>query len=573
MLRSSDDYVQTQYKSVIDKFKSFCGLDIHIREKPLSKSWEEHGKTIENLGSSLRGRGNFQPEDVAETLKELAERVLSESRSVTSRLQVLVTRTMHSEKSPYSITTPLSGLSGGEIELLMVFCAVHLSDAENVFLDEPGHSLHPPQQGQLSRWLTTQRPTSQVCVVISHSTEFISRQTVTSLYHMSFVGDGFKPFKLHVQGRDSGAPGAGPATDQSTEPEASKTNQAQEPNSAQISTRQVTIAQDLVTMLMRPHMRKMFFATGLYFVEGPTDHMVLTAIRHCMMEDASKASEAIIEMKEGDDFLQKMKQARRVMRVRKMDQWDVIDVGGCGEAVKAYKMAKQLKIPCAVILDADAITVKHKKELKPLVPETWRESVLYKQLSKLAASLQDAKDLLSNIKTAFDESKSIREELEKYGFWVWDDDLESAVLHTAQTRKILHETIFSLPSRGSDRTGDNLLEEVDAPGSEQANTAKRKSSNPGLQFRKKQKTINSGSTATTISPEKMKKELHDNKGWRKIPWEDLLRAVRACLEHQGSPLARFYEYICTWQSKGKKREQHVPQGLLNIVLPDEAEWK
>ena len=85
----------------------------------------------------------------------------------------------------------LSELSGGQRELLMILSTIHLSGADTVFLDEPGHSLHPPKQAQLRRWFETRREPNQVLFAITHSPDMISPLWLGALYHMSPDGDGY----------------------------------------------------------------------------------------------------------------------------------------------------------------------------------------------------------------------------------------------------------------------------------------------------------------------------------------------------------------------------------------------
>ena len=102
---------------------------------------------------------------------------------------LVATRTLDGEGgTKRSIRVPLLDCSGGEKECLMVLTAIQWPTADTVFLDEPGHSLHPPQQAQLRRFLETQRRPDQAIVTVTHAVEFISTVSLASLYHMSCTG-------------------------------------------------------------------------------------------------------------------------------------------------------------------------------------------------------------------------------------------------------------------------------------------------------------------------------------------------------------------------------------------------
>ena len=788
MLRSSDDYVQTQYKSVIDKFKSFCGLDIHIREKPLSKSWEEHGKTIENLGSSLRERGNFRPEHVAKTLKELAARVLSESRSMTSRLQVLVTRTMQGEKSPYSITTPLSGLSGGEVELLMVFCAVFLSGADNVLLDEPGHSLHPPMQAQLRRYLETQRPPGQTCVVVSHSVEFISPQSLRCLYHMSAVGTGFTPFRLleektpdkqsrrnrlpltaeggpsddrmasgegqstqasaagirrnqsttasgerspvpsndqdpnlrlqsqgavdgdqstqenaagitgidNTTAPDSGqapspvpsndqdpnqlqsqgavdedqstqenaaeitgidnttAPDSGQAPspvpsndqdpnqlqsqgavdgDQSTQENAAgitgidnttapdsgqapspvpsndqDPNQLQsqgavdedqstqenaadiqaestaasneQPQSRPAYSSRITVSQNTISMLMKSDMRKMFFATGVYFVEGISDQRVLTAFRHILLKKAHLALEESENVGELYEAIQ----------IQRMDRWDIIPLGGCANAIKAYRAAEALRIPCAFVLDFDAVTSKEDGKIMPFTEAHWKKSTIFKELECLKKALpsatlpqdessyREADEELARILDEVDEqifkqnvseeegAKKIRELLKNHRIFVWKTDLEGAIFSSEAAAKKIQDILQTEHSSSLEQPSQTMLDL--AKGLVKELEGHKKPTREAQKLVKKLWKENQASNTKKKSGgerDELQRRLHDNGGWTRLSWEDLLEVVKSGLG-SGKALDELKSFVIQTQSKAEKKEHELPPDVKNRIL-------
>ena len=198
---------------------------------------------------------------------------------------------------------------------------------------------------------------------------------------------------------------------------------------------QVAVDQNVMTMLMGPDMRKAFFATGLYFVEGETDKKVLNSLRYYMLEYARVIRESSINFLELSEALE----------ILEMDSWDILALGGCGNAVKAYKAAKALMIPCAVILDEDTITVKHGKRLEPFTQTNWEKSNLYRALKVNKGSLNDACEILRELKSAFEETKQdeiqkrAHQILEEHGFWIWEGDIEGIIFDDKNAREHFRE--------------------------------------------------------------------------------------------------------------------------------------
>ena len=433
---SEDALVKQQFMKVEDGMKSFCGIEIDVVQKKgamgetVKQDNEEEAAEITNIADELLGEDRITLLSFGHRLKGIANEMIRKVPSWSGDLHVMVTQTLQNEGSSYSHRTPLSGLSGGEIEILMVLCAIHLSGADSVFLDEPGHSLHPPQQAQLSRWIETLKHPDPVCTTVTHSVEFISRKSLDSLYHMSFTGRGFKPFKLSVEDGEQ----------QSVSVEESTASSSTTPISAQSTPPQnVTLRKEIIAMLMQPDMRKLFFASGVYFVEGETDKIVLSAVRHHLLENARDITE-----KNGGDC-----ELLQAMDVLEMDQWDILALGGCAEALKAYKASAELRIPCAIVLDLDTITVKHKKRVEPFNSNTWKKSRLYKELTKERRrnSLEVAATLLDQIDSVFEEGLTqedtlheTRKILQEHGIWIWEGDLESVVCDNKAARKELEAT-------------------------------------------------------------------------------------------------------------------------------------
>ena len=203
---------------------------------------------------------------------------------------------------------------------------------------------------------------------------------------------------------------------------------------------QVSVDQNVMNMLMGPDMRKAFFATGLYFVEGETDKKVLNSLRYYMLEHAR-------DIRDGSSNICDLCEAQKILE---MDSWDILALGGCGNAVKAYKAAKALMIPCAVILDEDTITVKHGKRLEPFTQTNWEKSNLFRELKANERSLDVASKILCKLKSAFEDSEQeemhekARQILEEYGFWIWNGDLEGIIFDNKDARQHimkLHEFI------------------------------------------------------------------------------------------------------------------------------------
>ena len=600
VLPSRDDHERERYKDVLEKLKHFCGLEIDVYDKPhhsrnLKKSESEREETDED--ETKESEKERLPIDFGYAIRQTNKGSAYDTPhavSSTNHRQVMAKFTKRSGQQHQTFKIPLSGLSGGQVELVMVFCAVHLSGADNVLLDEPGHSLHPPMQAQLRRWLETQRPPGQTCVVVSHSVEFISPESLRCLYHMSPAGTGVggpgitddvdttasderapendpeanqpqnqgtaegeqppqesdqpdiraKGGKTASDGRapendpeanqpqnqgtaegeqppqesdqpDIRAKGGKTASDgralspapendpeanqpqnqgtaegeqppqESDQPDirakggktasdgralspapqndqeanqpqrqaaADREQQESEPDNAsttavtsrrlhieqsrQSSEHSVHLSQTIITMLMRPDMRKMFFATGLYLVEGPADKRVLSAMRHVLMEDAGKVLEKSKDPRE----------LNQAMKVQEMDRWDILELGGCGDAVKAYKAAASLKIPCAVVLDFDAMTVKHGTTVQAFNRANWEKSRLYKALTSeqesfpLAGTLLEEVEKISSQENTDDKiSERACQVMDKYGFFIWEIDLEAAIF-SPQTRKNILET-------------------------------------------------------------------------------------------------------------------------------------
>ena len=102
--------------------------------------------------------------------------------------------------------------------------------------------------------------------------------------------------------------------------------------------------------------------------------------------------------------------------------------------MKAYRASAKLKIPCALVLDADAISVKAGSRVLPVNSRTWENSKLGKALKNQSQSLEIAGTLLEKINAVFTSESGqrtvedeIRKILREDGIWVWKGDLESEI--------------------------------------------------------------------------------------------------------------------------------------------------
>ena len=597
---------------MLDRLKHFCGLEIDVREKPHHSDNRQQSDQSENEGSETGKMLIESPDALRRTNKKSAYDAPHPGESAGPSRQVMATFTSQNEPQHLRFKIPLSGLSGGEVELVMVFCALFLSGADNVLLDEPGHSLHPPMQAQLRRYLETQRPAGQTCVVVSHSVEFISPQSLRCLYHMSASGTGFTPRRLRVDCA------------------------IQKKERSRQSSPSFHLSQTTITMLMRPDMRKMFFATGLYLVEGQADKRVLSAMRHVLMEDAGAVLEKSRDPRE----------LNQAMKVQEMDRWDILELGGCGDAVKAYKAAASLKIPCAVVLDFDTMTVKHGTEVQEFNRAGWEKSTLYKALKSVEESLlEQVENIFSEGKEDSKISERARKVMRKHGFFIWEIDLEAAIC-SPQTRKNLLETENFLEIVGVQRPRpsshdsrktmsidaaqenydrrvlavfrpliNNLVAELEVAwkkiasegeslvpvtpvtdrvkevieeiskkkqvlsqhdkfvekGTQRAGGAGKEgeacgsTEQPCVQ-RSREKTDEEREQAwQSFFWKQIKQKLHDD-GWARMPWETLLEVLRVCLQDEQSPLAELCRFMKQRQIKGQKRKQEFPQHLISRIL-------
>ena len=371
-------------------------------------------------------------------------------------------------------------------------------------------------------------------------------------------------------------------------------------------------------MLMGTDMRKMFFATGLYLVEGESDKRVLSALRHSMLEHASKIR------RESSD----LRELLQALKILEMDRWDILVLGGCGNALKAYMAAAELKIPCAVVLDGDAITVKHGTKLEPFTLENWNKSKLCKEMKKLHSSfacniVKEFEKLFVAHDTQAKKEQEARNILKKHGFWVWNGELETVVFDDKQGQKKIKEIesffdflseqfSFSHPRIPKGRFPmpvptaledfekqigkpltvliEKLPEELDA-----ARVSRRKDSTKRVTDSLKSVLAEAGKLKQRATQHddfcvkgtkestseggfvdegkleeafwrKVKTKFHDEGGWTKIPWEMLVQVIEASLDAQSGQLCKFVKFMKRRQCKAKPPKKKIPQDLFARVL-------
>ena len=337
----------------------------------------------------------------------------------------------------------LSELSGGQRELLMILSTIHLSGADTVLLDEPGHSLHPPKQAQLRRWFETKREPNQVLFAITHSPDMISPHWLGALYHMSPDEDGYSTACLKETLRENGDKAADAIESSQTilstslvvdsaAGSSSSNNEVNEPPSKRRRTSpesppQVTIevGVNMIDFLMGMEMRRLFFSSGVVFVEGDTDRRIIQALR------AVKLEKVDIALQDPNLSIRLWNEAHKETQ---MDRWDIIPISGSANWLKAYAAAENLKIPFITVLDADVFNKKRGSKILPITSEYWEQSRLRNTISKskyasdhpLKKMVEKVDDFLKkHVKRTGDKEIQVRKEMERCNLWVWNEgDLE-----------------------------------------------------------------------------------------------------------------------------------------------------
>ena len=366
----------------------------------------------------------------------------------------------------------LSEVSGGQRELLMILSAIHLSNADNVFIDEPGHSLHPPKQAQLRRWFETKREPNQVLFAITHSSDMISPHWLGALYHMSPDGDGYSTACLKKILQENGDKAAdaiessqtilstslsefvrqssdgdedGSLVADSAAGSSSFNNEVNEPPSKRRrilpeSPPQITIevGVNMIDFLMGMEMRRLFFSSGAVFVEGDTDRRIIQALRAVELEKVDGA------LKDPNLSIRLWNEAHKETQ---MDRWDIIPISGSANWLKAYTAAEDLKIPFITLLDADVVNKKRGSKILPITSEDWKQSRLRNAVSKSKyptdhplKKMVEKVDKLVDVKSTGDKEIQVRKEMERCSLWVWNNsDLEDLFFMDVRVREKLFE--------------------------------------------------------------------------------------------------------------------------------------
>ena len=366
----------------------------------------------------------------------------------------------------------LSEVSGGQRELLMILSAIHLSNADNVFLDEPGHSLHPPKQAQLRRWFETRREPNQVLFAITHSPDMISPHWLGALYHMSPDEDGYSTVCLKKilrencdkaadamessqtnlstslseflrQSSDGGEDGS--LVLDSAASSSSSNNEVNEPPSKRRrilpeSPPQGTIevGVNMIDFLMGMEMRRLFFSSGAVFVEGDTDRRIIQALRSVKLEKVD------IALQDPNLSIRLWNEAHKETQ---MDRWDIIPISGSANWLKAYMAAEDLKIPFITVLDADVLNKKKGSKILPITSEDWEQSRLRNTVSKSKyptdhplKKMVEKVDKLVDVRSTGDKEIQVRKEMERCSLWVWNNsDLEDLFFMDVRVREKLLE--------------------------------------------------------------------------------------------------------------------------------------
>ena len=350
----------------------------------------------------------------------------------------------------------LSELSGGQRELLMILSTIHLSGADTVLLDEPGHSLHPPKQAQLRRWFETKREPNQVLFAITHSPDMISPHWLGALYHMSPDEDGYSTACLKETLRENGDKAADAIESSQTilstslvvdsaAGSSSSNNEVNEPPSKRRRTSpesppQVTIevGVNMIDFLMGMEMRRLFFSSGVVFVEGDTDRRIIQALR------AVKLEKVDIALQDPNLSIRLWNEAHKETQ---MDRWDIIPISGSANWLKAYMAAEDLKIPFITVLDADVLNKKKGSKILPITSEDWEQSRLRNTVSKSKyptdhplKKMVEKVDKLVDVRSTGDKEIQVRKEMERCSLWVWNNsDLEDLFFMDVRVREKLLE--------------------------------------------------------------------------------------------------------------------------------------
>lgn len=280
----------------------------------------------------------------------------------------------------------LKSVGGGYKELLMVLTTIHGTGADTVLLDSPGYSLHPPQQKALALWISkflyldihngkVSRGNPSAVLVITNSTEFVTEDSLPSLYcfrrvvqssivpyllvgkkpnnsSFSSVAVYEKPFMeskvvrtisesdmadiIYCRGGAYGfnrlADGSGYIHSShlapyengsaSTDQHLPLQEMVTRVRSFQSSSSNSLLSSEILKIL-DPELKRLVFATGVFFFEGQSDYRVIEALKHV----ASGVT------------------------------WEIVIMHGAGEIPKVVKIVNMLSIPYGIIVDFDQVCI------------------------------------------------------------------------------------------------------------------------------------------------------------------------------------------------------------------------
>lgn len=273
----------------------------------------------------------------------------------------------------------LKNVGGGHKEVLMVLLALHGVMCDTVLLDSPGYSLHPPQQKSLALWISKflfdnshQSPSSPSpylvsVMIITNSTEFVTEDALPCLYcFRRVIASTVRAFKAVTKEKNSCGNSGSP---KSTKIKIYKRPDEQSPVGEEVTDDTVIFCRNMVSgflelasktgyvvassvapvdagdsiselvtsvnalrssklqvadelKILEPDLKRLVFATGVFFFEGQTDYRVVEALKHI----ASGLS------------------------------WEIVIMHGSGEIPKVTKIVESLNIPFGIVVDYDQVS-------------------------------------------------------------------------------------------------------------------------------------------------------------------------------------------------------------------------
>jgi hypothetical protein len=347
-----------------------------------------------------------------EAMKAISGQTIESHRYYDTGACVVGTSNSAGSGSTSSFRQSLKRIGGGYKELLMVIYALHGTGADSVLLDSPGFSLHPPQQKALSLWISkalVQSSRSPNCgllplsaLVITNSTEFIAEDNIPCLYCFhQVVQSSIKSYTVIRNLPDKTTVPAdyvhrvtvydAPTTDSKVIKQinegievhckggaydflrlADDTGYIQKSDlrfnppegvglcdsNAQMESEMVIRVRPLRSeklqtsdelKILDPDLKRLVFASGVFFFEGQSDYRVIEALKH----------------------------------VANGVSWEVVTMHGAGEVPKIIKIVDALNIPYGIVVDYDQImpTINNKKHPDQAAMQLWRSSSIYKLIS------------------------------------------------------------------------------------------------------------------------------------------------------------------------------------------------